>query len=214
MVLKHPIYDRLKAYQFVLASTSPRRLEILQNNLQIEGIKIIPSNFEENLLKEEHTCEQYVSNTSLGKGESVLRQLAEQDGPDSIVLSSDTIVTCNEEIFEKPLTKERQLEMFQKFRKHPDLQVITSVNVMKYTASSKEHITKSAVEITHLKFNDELSDEFLQCYVDSEEGILVAGGFKYQESGCLLFKSIEGDYFNIVGLPVVATFRLINEILQ
>ena len=146
--------------------------------------------------------------------QAVLKQLMSQNGPSSIILSSDTIVTCNQEIFEKPQTKERQLEMFHKYHQHPDLEVITSVNVIKYDSVSKESIIKSAIEITKLKFNDELSDEFLKYYVDSEEGLHVAGGFKYQELGCLLFKSIDGDYFNIVGLPAGTAFRLLSDVLQ
>ncbi|CUM50909.1 unnamed protein product [Debaryomyces fabryi] len=214
MSFSHPLYERLKQFQFVLASTSPRRLEILEKNLQIKDIEIMPSNFEENLLKEEHTCQEYVSNTSLGKGQAVVKQLISQNGPSSIILSSDTIVTCNQEVFEKPQTKERQLEMFHKYHQHPDLEVITSVNIIKYDSVTKESIIKSAIEITKLRFNDELSDEFLKYYVDSEEGLHVAGGFKYQELGCLLFKSIDGDYFNIVGLPAGTTFRLLSDILQ
>lgn len=174
----------------------------------------MPSNFEENLLKEEHTCQEYVSNTSLGKGEAVMKQLISQNGPSSVIVSSDTIITCNQEVFEKPQTKERQLEMFRKYCQHPDLEVITSVNVIKYDSATKDSVIKSAIEITKLRFNDELSDEFLQYYVDSEEGLHVAGGFKYQSLGCLLFKSIEGDYFNIVGLPASTTFRLLSDILQ
>lgn len=214
MSFNHPVHEQLKQYRLVLASTSPRRLEILQNNLQITDVVIMPSNFEENLLKKTHTCQEYVSNTSLGKGESVVKQLIMQDGPSSIVVSSDTIITCNGDIFEKPHTKERQFEMFQKYRLHPNLQVITSVNVIKYDAVTKDSSIKSANEITKLRFNDELSDEFLQYYIDSEEGLQVAGGFKFQQSGCLLFKSIDGDYFNIVGLPATTTFRLIIDILQ
>lgn len=214
MSFNHPLYDWLKQFQFVLASTSPRRLEILQKNLQIQDITIMPSNFEENLLKEEHTCQEYVSNTSLGKGQAVMKQLISQNGPSSVIVSSDTIITCNQEVFEKPQTKETQLEMFRKYCQHPDLEVITSVNVIKYDSATKDSIIKSAIEITKLRFNDELSDEFLQYYVDSEEGLHVAGGFKYQNLGCLLFKSIEGDYFNIVGLPARTTFQLLSDILQ
>lgn len=214
MSFNHPLYDQLKQFQFILASTSPQRLEILQKNLQIKDITIMPSNFEENLLKEAHTCREYVSNTSLGKGKAVLKQLMSQNGPSSIILSSDTIITCNQEVFEKPHTKERQLEMFQKYRCHPYLEVMTSVNVIMYDSLTKDSIIKSAIEITNLRFNDDLSNDFLQYYVESEEGLQVAGGFKFQEVGCLLFKSVEGDYFNIVGLPTSTTFHLLSDILQ
>lgn len=213
MSFKHPVYDQLKHYRFVLASTSPRRLEILQKNLQIKDITIVPSNFEENLLKSKYTCQEYVTNTSSGKGDAVMKQLIGERGENTIVLSSDTVITCDNEIFEKPQTKQKQFEMFQKYRKHPDLQVITSVNLIRYDANTQNYVFKSAIETTDLIFNHELSDEFLWSYVNSEEGLNVAGGFKFQDLGNLLFKSIKGDYFNIVGLPAGTTFRLLEDIL-
>lgn len=213
MTFNHPLYQKLEEYDFYLASTSPRRLEILLDNLKVQNIKVVPSEFEENLLKAETSPSVYVERTSKKKGEAVLKRLQNEGDSDKfIVLSSDTIIACNNKVFEKPITKDVQLSFFHYYRLNPHLQVITSVNVIKYEAGSV--IYRHGLEITDLYFNEGLSDEFLQYYVDSEEGLNVAGGFKYQCLGSLLFKRLEGDYFNVVGLPVSKTFQVLEDALK
>lgn len=51
---KHPVFEKLKSKRFILASTSPRRIEIL-NQMGFENVEIIPSNFPEDLKKEDYT---------------------------------------------------------------------------------------------------------------------------------------------------------------
>lgn len=207
-MINHPLYLELNKYTFVLASTSARRLEILNNNLQIRDIEIIASDFEENLSKSEYSNIDYVKNTALEKGKSVLKKLEEKlFQNDYLILSSDTIISCNGKVYEKPGTKETQFQMFQDYKRNRELQVITSVNVFKTQGGSSKVF--SDVAITTLKFDDDLPDEFLHHYIESEEGLNVAGGFMYQSLGSLLFKSINGDYFNVVGLPVNTTFKLL-----
>lgn len=213
MPFNHPLYKKLENYDFYLASTSPRRLEILQNNLKVENVKVIPSDFEENLLKADKSPSVYVEKTSKRKGEAVLKKLQSQGASDRfIVVSSDTIISCDNRVFEKPGTKDIQLSFFHKYKLNPRIQVITSVNVIRYEAGTV--IYRHGLETTDLYFNESLSDEFLQHYVDSEEGLNVAGGFKYQCLGSLLFKRLDGDYFNVVGLPVAKTFQVLEDALK
>lgn len=214
MTFDPPIYQALAVYHFVLASTSARRLEILVNNLGIprSQITIMAPNFEEDLSKDSVTASHYVTETAKHKGKAVIDQIAKssQFSPDKdiIVLTSDTIVSCNEQIFEKPGTKTKQFDMFCRYKQHPDLKVLTAVNIITIGAGQVKNWL-SALESTSLKFNCQLEEEFLKSYVDSEEGLNVSGGFKYQGIGSLLFKGIDGDYFNVVGLPVATTFRLL-----
>lgn len=74
--------------------------------------------------------------------------------------------------------------------------------------------TSTHLECTKVYMDfDNITDSFLQSYVDSGEGSGAAGGFKIQGIGGLLFKEIEGDYCNVVGLPFTSTFRLIEKAL-
>lgn len=212
-----PIYQRLADSHFVLASSSERRLEIVVKNLGIprDQITIITPDFEEDLEKNGVTASHYVTETAKHKGLAVIEQLKTVkfgDERDIIVLTSDTIVSSNEQIFEKPGTKEKQLAMFDYYKQHPDLKILTAVNIIKIRHGQVINWV-SDLESTSLKFNEKLDDAFLKSYVSSQEGLNVAGGFKYQEIGSLLFTGIDGDYFNVVGLPVATTFRLLNEVV-
>ncbi|CCE78754.1 Piso0_000783 [Millerozyma farinosa CBS 7064] len=213
MVSNSLVHRKLQDYKFILASSSPRRLEILKTNLHIHDVTVIPSEFDEGLDKSKYSPEQYVSETAALKGDDVLKKTIPTADQSFILLSSDTVIVCDGNIFEKPTTKERQWEMFQAYRKHPDVNVISAVRAIKYDTTTHKVSSSSQVATTKLCFRANVTDDLLQDYIDSEEGLLAAGGFKFQESGCLLFSGIEGDYFNIVGLPVAATYQVLSELL-
>lgn len=201
--------NELSKYEFILGSASPRRKEILETNLGITNVKVLQSDFAEDLPKEELTAIDYVLQTCIKKRDSIL-QLNKLSK--SIILCSDTIIECDSEVLEKPKTETKQREMFDKYRKAGSIRVITAIAITKIVNDLE--ITKTGFEITTLKFNECLPSSFIEDYINSGEGLNVAGGFKYQEKGCLLFNTIEGDYFNIVGLPVWKTYDLLSQVLK
>lgn len=67
------------------------------------------------------------------------------------------------------------------------------------------------LDTTTLEFD--ASEELINYYIDTGEGLEAAGGFKYQEKGGLLFPNMNGDYFNVVGLPVRRTYSLLQKVL-
>ncbi|ABN65542.2 hypothetical protein PICST_57283 [Scheffersomyces stipitis CBS 6054] len=205
---RHPLYEKLSQYKFILGSTSPRRLDILHNNLNIKDVTIIGSSFEENLTKEGISNEEYVRQTSRGKAESILTDFRDTSEA-TLILTSDTVISCNGEIFEKPGTKENQRHMFEKYHLYPDIKVITAVTIV--IPDSTDPLIMQDTAITRLVFDTDCSSELVDAYINSEEGLQVAGGFKFQELGSLFFKGIEGDYFNVVGLPVATTFHLLEQ---
>jgi len=209
----HPLFQKLQNYQFVLGSSSPRRKEILAANLNISNFIVVKSTFEENLSKQNTLAIDYVTATAEHKIDSIVTQLL--PGKPYVLLVADTVVSCGGHIFEKPGTREKQMEMLRHYRSHPnDIQVITAIQVCEIDSSLRVISRLLDCEITTLKFNAQLSDTQLQYYVNSEEGIDVAGGFKYQCLGSLLFSGIEGDYFNVVGLPAAKTFYLLDRLLS
>lgn len=210
------LLEQLKRFKFILGSSSPRRREILETNLGICQIEVIPSEFPENISKDNITSQQYVTETCQNKTDSIINRIQENrinlnQSSNVILLCSDTIIDCNSQIFEKPKTKQRQKQMFDDYRKQGSIKVITAVTVTKFENGSV--FTELGLEVTILYFNEKIPNSFIESYIESEEGLNVAGGFKYQEKGCLLFNRIEGDYFNIVGLPVWKTFELLQKTL-
>lgn len=203
------LHRELAKYEFILGSTSPRRKEILRTNMGITNVKVVPSEFAEDVEKEGLTAEEYVLQTSIKKSEAIINLNSLSN---SIILCSDTIIECDSKVLEKPKTESRQRQMFDSYREAGSIKVITAVTITKIIDG--HIITKSGIEITTLQFNRNISPSFIDDYIASGEGLNVAGGFKYQEKGCLLFNTIAGDYFNIVGLPVWKTYELLTTVLR
>lgn len=203
----HPL-DCVGCYNVVLGLLSPRRKEILEVNLGVSEFTVVKSDFAENIDKSDISDVEYVTATARGKIPSILSQL-DANLP-HLVIVADTVISCDGKVFEKPGNAAVQLEMFRAYQTAGTVQVITSVHVL---VVREGHVVCHVddVEITDLFFDTTLSDDILHAYAESGEGFNVAGGFQYQRSGCLLFKGLKGDYFNVVGLPAGKTFKLVND---
>lgn len=208
MLFDHPLYEQLKEYRITLGSLSPRRKEILAANVGIKDFHILKSTFEEDISKDGISDLEYVTQTAHAKIPSILEQLEKGN---NVLIAADTIVSCEGRVYEKPETAENQLAMLKAFRKAGHVKVITSVHVVVLKDDKKHHV--HGHEVTDLQFNTKLLDSELMHYVNSEEGFQVAGGFQYQSIGNLLFTGLQGDYFNVVGLPAAKTFSLLQEAL-
>lgn len=185
----------LKGTKIILASASPRRQELLRGlNIPFE---VIPSDYEE-IYKGEDPKE-YVKKTALSKGLKIL------DGIDrGIIISADTIVYSNK-VLEKPKDDGEAYEMIKHLsgKYH---RVFTGVAVI--DAFSK--VTKVDSEVTKVKFRN-LNLNEIEEYVKSKESLDKAGGYGIQGKGALLVESIEGCYFNVVGLPLVLLYNMLKE---
>lgn len=199
-------FERLLAYDFVLGSSSPRRQQILSQNLGIAQFRVVKSSFEEDLPKHGPDF-QYVTNTAKLKADSIIPQIVRP----SVVLVADTVVSCGGQIFEKPENDTQQLHMLQHYRQNP-VKVITAVHVFRAAAGVVlSHV--HGCETTELVFDRSLTDNALLHYVHTGEGRDAAGGFKYQGLGSMLFRELRGDYFNVVGLPVKLAQALVLQVV-
>lgn len=174
----------------ILASQSPRRKDLLkQIGLEFE---IDPSNYEEDMsLKMEPS--KLAEFLSLGKAKDVA-----QRHKDSIIISADTIVAIDGEIFGKPKTPERAKYMLQKLsgKAHS---VITGFTII--DTETQKQILKSVETKVYFK---NLSEQEMDAYIASGEPLDKGGGYAIQGMAALFVEKIEGDYFNIVGLPILA----------
>lgn len=177
----------------VLASASPRRQELIK--LLGLPVRIVPSHVDEDT-PAEWSPSAIVEQLSLRKARSVAEELGDSSKDHSIVVGSDTIVVLDGKVMGKPKDAEEAKSMLHLLagRTH---EVYTGVSCIR--ASDGASVTSHRV--THVRMR-KLSDQQIARYVATGEPLDKAGAYGIQELGALLVDSIEGCYFNVVGLPV------------
>lgn len=197
-----PILHSLNSKNIVLASTSPRRKHLLE---QI-GLKfnVVPSTFEENLHKESFSTPlDYVTETAKQKTLEVTERLyGSQATPPDLIIGADTIVTHENEIFEKPSSRDHAIDILSRLsgNSHNVFTSVVLVTPVSDSTSLKYNITQfhTCTEV----FMGELTPRIIQAYVDTGEPMDKAGGYGIQALGSTLIRGINGDYFNVMGFPL------------
>lgn len=179
----------------ILASASPRRTEILK----LAGIKhqVIPSHCKEHIEKGLQPFE-VVESLSYQKAIDVFEQHKE-----SIVIGADTIVVIDNCILGKPHHEEEAIQMLS-LLSHRTHQVITGVTIM-----AKDFI-KTFHEVTYVTI-DELSQEQIKQYICLENVYDKAGSYAVQGNFCKFISKIDGDFYNVVGLPISKLYKELKE---
>jgi len=195
----------------VLASASPRRQELLRN----AGISFIvqPADIDETPRLGE-APRGYAERLAQEKALTVWRLR-----PQDLVLGADTIVVIDEMILGKPVDAADAIRMLRLLsgRVH---RVITGVCVMGAASSDQLLVTsksevanffeQSASETTLVTMN-ELSDAEIHDYVATGEPMDKAGAYAIQGIASRWIPRIEGDYSNVVGLPVALVYAMLRE---
>ena len=177
----------------ILASKSPRRKEILENL----GVKFQIITCE----TDEHTSEtdgrKYVEEIAFRKGDAV-RELLESKGEftnDKIILSCDTVVvSADGEIMGKPKDSADAKRMILAFSGKPHF-VISGIALI---TKGKTVVTSESTTV----FFDTVEENDVEKYLDTDEAYDKAGAYAIQGYASLWINGINGDYFNVVGLPV------------
>lgn len=177
----------------ILASKSPRRKEILENL----GVKFEIITCETDEHTNERNGRKYVEEIAFRKGDAV-RALLESKGDfdeSKIILSCDTVVvSADGEIMGKPQDREDAKRMILAFSGKPHF-VISGIALI-----TKEKIVVTS-ESTTVHFDTvDISD--VERYLNTPEAYDKAGAYAIQGYASLWINGIEGDYFNVVGLPV------------
>jgi septum formation protein len=170
----------------ILASASPRRKELLLNLKLCFNIEA--ADIDETIL-EGLPPQETVMRLAREKAEWVQKKC-----PEDIIIGADTIVVLDSKILGKPEGTEQAKEMLRQLsgRKH---EVYSGVAVLS-PERSEVFFERSTVTFYNLK------ETIIARYVATGEPLDKAGSYGIQQYGALLVKSIEGDYFNIVGLPI------------
>ena len=189
--------------KIVLASASPRRKELLERaDLKFT---VIPSKGEEEITGD--TPEQVVENLSRSKAFFVAEELKEEKEVE-LVIGADTIVVYQDQILGKPVDEQDAFDTLTRLSGNSH-QVYTGVTVLVRNGDSWEDHTFS--ERTDVHFYP-VSAEEIQDYIHTGEPMDKAGSYGIQGNFGVYVKGIEGDYNNVVGLPVGRLFYEMKKI--
>lgn len=187
--------------KFILASASDRRKELLSRIISDFEVKI--SDFDEGTVEVSKDIEKYVKTLAEGKAKSVALNCTN----DSIIIGADTIVVIDDNILGKPKDKDDAFRMLKLLSNNVH-RVYSGVTVI----NNEKQVMKSECLYTEVYFS-ELSDEEIWKYIDTGECLDKAGAYGIQGFGGVFVKSINGCYYNVVGLPLNLLNKMIKEIL-
>ena len=183
----------------VLASASPRRKELIK--LIFEDFTVLPAECDETLPDgiDAKEAVEYLSKIKNDATKALLNG-------EALVISADTVVAVDGEILGKPIDKEdaRRMMNLLSGRIH---QVYTGITV---SQGEKTHTFSEKTDVEFLK----LSEQEIEDYISTSEPYDKAGAYGIQGKASLLIKGINGDYFNVVGLPVARLKRELSQLLH
>ncbi|MEO7823521.1 MAG: Maf family protein [Gemmatimonadaceae bacterium] len=186
----------MSAPRVILASSSPRRHDLLE----LIGIRheVIPANIDESIRGRESPT-KHAERLAREKAGAI----ASRD-PGSVAIGADTIVLIDKKILGKPANSVDAGSMLRLLsgREHT---VVTAVAVARGEAIA------SAVEKVSVTFR-KLSDDEIDAYIATGEPMDKAGAYGIQGYGATIVERIEGDYFAVMGLPLVLLVSLLKEV--
>ena len=191
--------NKLKNYQIILASGSPRRQQFFKDlDLDFEiRLKEIEEIFPPELKREQIT--NYLAELKAAAFDGELKD-------NEILVTSDTLVWHNEKALGKPKDRNEAFEILKSLS-NVTHEVITSVC---FKTNSK---TEVIYEITKVTFN-ELSDEAIDYYIENYQPFDKAGAYGIQEwIGFIGVSKIEGSYANVIGLPVDKVYQYLSNLI-
>jgi septum formation protein len=181
----------------ILASASPRREELLK----IIGLKfkVEPSNCQENLSLDLEP-QELAKSLSLEKA-----KLVAQNHKNALVIAADTFIVFKDKILGKPNTETEAREMLVTLNGKRHL-VITGFTII--DTDTSRAVSRAVETKVYLK---KLSTTEIDAYVNTKEPLDKAGAYAIQGLGSVIVEKIEGDYFNVIGLPLSALAESLKE---
>jgi septum formation protein len=195
----------LNGFRLVLASSSPRRQELLQH-LGLPFQVMVPATEEKR--RPDEPIRDYVQRNAREKALAVLGQLAANEPV--LIIGADTVGLLENQLLEKPVDSADAHRMLQQMsaRKH---EVLTALAVV--SSSGKNHHVLEQLVTTEVCFKS-LSTQEIQYYVSTGEPLDKAGSYGIQGIGGFMVEAIKGSYSNVVGLPLVELIELLKKGVQ
>jgi len=191
----------------ILASASRIRSRILEN----AGVEhtCIASTIDEDVIKralKKNDVETVAAALAGAKARDVAENLMAGHQPDALVIGADQILECDGRWFDKPPDRKAAQQTLQALRGRSH-RLISAVAVFRGGECIWRHL-----ETPGLQMRD-FSDEFLEHYLKASgpEILESVGAYRMEDSGAQLFTRIDGDYFTILGLPLLALLEFLRE---
>ncbi|MBR2474045.1 MAG: septum formation protein Maf [Clostridia bacterium] len=181
--------------EIILASASARRREIL-THLGLEP-RILVSDADETVDRV-LTPELFTEELSLRKAQAVMPLIKR----DQLLIASDTVVAKGDTIFGKPHSEKEAFDMLSALSG-------STHKVVSGVALSLNGQTSVTHDVTLVTFRELSKTEILR-YVESGEPFDKAGGYGIQDTASVFIEKIDGEYFNVVGLPVYKMFSVLK----
>lgn len=191
---------------YILASGSPRRQALLK---QVDiDFKIITADVAEDY-KEGTAPTEIVQILSRRKGEAVYNKIKNNLENDTIIISADTLVAVGNTVLGKPSDEKEAFKMLKTLSGRSHF-VYTGVTLIYHNVcgTSKMLTFADGAEV----FFRTLSDDEINNYIATGEPMDKAGAYGIQEKGAVLVEKISGDFYTIVGLPIVRVITGIKEL--
>lgn len=181
--------------RIVLASGSPRRKELLR--MIVDEFDVVVSDCEEKITKAQP--EDITMELSQQKAQAVSLCIEGE----AVIIGADTVVALDDEIMGKPATKDEARRMIKALsgRKHRVVTGVTIVEKMARTSTAHSFYESTDVYVATM------SDEEIEDYISTPEPYDKAGGYGIQGLFARFVERIEGDYLNVVGLPVHSLYQ-------
>ena len=182
--------------KLILASKSPRRKEILEMAGYSFDVKV--SNVDENV--DANSISEMSLKISKKKCDAVFLE-----NKDSVVISADTIVVINDRVLEKPKSKDDCREMINLIQNNVH-DVYTSV-VVKSKDKEIQFLETTKVYVCAM------SEQEIEDYINTTEPYDKAGGYAIQGVFGKYIEKIDGDYYNVMGLPICKLNKVLKEMI-
>ena len=195
--------DAPRSSRLILASASPRRLDLLRQ-VGLVPDEICPADIDETPLKNE-TPRALVERLSCTKARKVydLRQPTAPTAPPAFILAADTTVAVGRRILEKPVDRDEAHRFLTLLsgRRH---RVISGLALITPDGQCRSRVTESVVTVKRL------TPQEIESYLETQDWQGKAGGYGIQGPFAMYVKDIQGSYSNIVGLCLYQTRQLLS----
>ncbi|GMQ64986.1 Maf family protein [Vallitalea maricola] len=183
----------------ILASKSPRRKELLERlnlDFDVKVSQVDEESFEQDLPW------KFVEKLAYEKANSVSK-LADND---SLVIGCDTVVVYEDKILGKPGDIGQARDYLEKLSGKKHL-VYTGIAILDKNSNEK-YISHEMTEV----YMKELNEEEITCYIRTGEPLDKAGAYGIQGVGSILIEKINGDYYNVMGLPLNKLYKGLSKL--
>ena len=187
----------------ILASGSPRRRELLAQL----GIEFDVRVSEQEEIYHSTVPEEIVKELALLKAEHVAENMQEEERAGKVIIGADTVVVQDGRILGKPQGEEDAFRMLKKLqgRSH---EVYTGTALLYFEGKEKKTVNRAVKTNVYVHA---MTEKEIQAYIASGEPMDKAGAYGIQGKFAAFIERIEGDYYNVVGLPVSFVYQCLKQ---